>query len=163
LKAYDLPPDRLDRDLVLTFFWTFSAFECALKREGFLRAGRSANAEADWTAFGKSLRGRFGEIPSEDFHESVAALKVFAPRRQVVRHGELRWEPVARQADQSDEEHVLHLLKTARNNLFHGGKYPDGPVAEVARNNSLLQAALAVLEGCYLLHPSLTRWMDPAA
>jgi hypothetical protein len=161
--AYDLPPDGLDRDLVLAFFWRFSAFEYALKREGFLRAGRSANAEPDWTAFGKSLRGRFGEIASEDFHKSVDALIALAPRRQVVRHGELRWEPVARQAEQSDEEHVLHLLKTARNNLFHGGKYPDGPVDEVARNSSVLQAALRVLEGCYVLHPSLRRWMDPAA
>ncbi len=161
--AYDLPPDGLDRDLVLRFFWKFSAFECALKREGFLRTGRNDAAEPDWTGFGKSLRDRFPEIKSEDFHESIGTLKTLAPRRQVVRDGRLAWDPVSHATGESDEEHVLRLLKTTRNNLFHGGKYPDGPIDEVARNNAVLLAALGVLEGCYVLHPSLTRWLDPPA
>ena len=50
--TFRLPPTVLDRDLVLDFFWKFSVFECALKREGFLRVGRNDGAEPDWDGFG---------------------------------------------------------------------------------------------------------------
>lgn len=51
----------------------------------------------------------------------------------------------------SDEQYVIELLKTVRNNLFHGGKYPDGPVEEIARNREILRASLVVLAGFYHL------------
>ena len=58
---------------------------------------------------------------------------------------------------------MLRLLKTARNNLFHGGKYPDGPIEEVARDRDVLCAALAILDGLYELHDGVKRWIDEAA
>lgn len=57
----------------------------------------------------------------------------------------------------------LLLLRTVRNNLFHGGKYPDGPVDEIPRNKAILGAALAVLEGCFELHPGVARRIEEAA
>lgn len=45
--AYDATPDWLDRNLVLDFFWKFSVFECALKREGFLQMSRDGSAKPD--------------------------------------------------------------------------------------------------------------------
>ncbi len=159
---YDAPPDCIDRDLVLEFFWKFSVFECALKRERFLRVGRNDAAQPDWQRFGESIRGRFGEVRVDGFQEAVRALTEAAPRRQVVRNGQLGWDNLQRGPGESEEEFVLRLVKTARNNLFHGGKYPDGPVPEVARNRAILRAALRVLEGCYELHPGLARWVQAA-
>jgi hypothetical protein len=54
---YDAPPEWLGRELVLAFFWKFSVFECALRREGFVQPDRNDAARPDWDAFGKSLRG----------------------------------------------------------------------------------------------------------
>jgi hypothetical protein len=62
-------------------------------------------------------------------------------------NGELAWECVEQRADESDAAYMLHLLKTARNNLFHGGKYPDGPIFEIAWNREILRATLVVLDG----------------
>jgi len=155
---YDAPPDWIDRDLVLDFFWKFSVFECALKREGFLRDGGSDSAEPNWRKFGDSIRGRFGEVSAEGFQEAVRALTAASPCRQVVREGRLDWESLQRRPEESEEGFVLRLVRTARNNLFHGGKYPDGPIAEVARDKTILMAALRVLDGCYELHPGVAHW-----
>lgn len=155
--SYDAPPDWLDRELVLNFFWTFSVFECALKREGFLMSGWRDAVKPDWERFGKQIRGRFGEVRRDGFDSAVRTLLEASPRKQVVREGQLEWAPVDRRDGDSDEEYVLYLVKTVRNNLFHGGKYPDGSIKEVARDKKILEAALAVLRGCYELHPSIAR------
>jgi hypothetical protein len=159
--AYKLPADVIDKELVLEFFWRFSAFECALKREGFLRAS-SGWAEPNWKAFSRDIQGQFSGVATPEFHQAVAELKRLAPRRQIVVDGRLAWETVV-QGDKSDEAFTIDLLKTVRNNLFHGGKYPDGPVGEIARDRNILRAALAILDGCYELHAGLRRWMDEAA
>ena len=43
------------------------------------------------------------------------------------------------------------------------GKYPDGPIEEVARDRDILRAALAILDGCYEVHAGVKRWIDEAA
>ncbi len=161
--TFRLSPDVLDRDLVLDFFWKFSVFECALKREGFLKTGRNNGAEPDWDRFGGEVQGRFAQVAARGFAEAVAKLKLLAPQRQVVRGDRLGWAPIVQGPGESEAAHVLRLLKTARNNLFHGGKYPDGPIAEVARDRDILRSALAILDGCYELHDGVKRWIDEAA
>lgn len=150
---YGLPPGELDKEVV---------FECALKREGFLRTDGQA-AEPDWRRFGKSIQGRFQEVRLIDFRDAVRTLVKQSPRKQIVRDGMLRWKDIQRTKRESEEEFVLHLVKTVRNNLFHGGKYPDGPIAEVARDKRILVAALKVLDGCRELHPGIARWAQEAA
>lgn len=151
---HDPPIDKLGRKLVLEFFWRFSVFECSLKRGGFLRSGRREAAEPDWERFGKSIRGRFGEVRAKGFEAAVSTLKKASPCRQVARDGKLGWEPIAQEEGMCEEHFVLRLVRTVRNNLFHGGKYPDGPIEEVARDKAILNAALKVLEGCRELHES---------
>lgn len=163
LMLYDAPPDWLDRELVLGFFWRFSVFECALKREGFVQARQNETAQPDWNRFSKSIRGRFGDVRATGFRDALRDLKDTSPRRQVVRGGQLGWEAVEQQRGEAEEDFVLRLVRIARNNLFHGGKYPDGAIEEIARNKVILRAALAVLEGCYELHPGVARRIDDAA
>jgi len=93
----------------------------------------------------------------------VEKLRQLSPRRQVVRNGRLGWAPIVRQAGESDEVYVLRLLRASRNNLFHGGKYPDGPIDEVARDRDILRAGLTIPAGCYELHAGVKRWIHTAA
>ncbi len=160
--AFRLQPHALDGDLVLDFFWKFSVFECALKREGFLKSGRNNGAEPDWDGFGSKVRGRFEQVADPGFAEAVRKLKLLSPRRQVVSGDRLGWASIVQGTGESEEAYVFHLLKTARNNLFHGGKYPDGPVEEVAHDRDILRAAIAILDGCYELHKGVKMWIDEA-
>jgi hypothetical protein len=158
--SFDLPPRALDRELVLDFFWKFSVFEAALKRAGFLRTGRNSAAEPDWEAFAREVEGRFAV--ASGLAAAKEELRRLSPQRQVVRDGELGWEPVE-QKNESDDTFTIRLMRTVRNNLFHGGKYPDGPIAEIARNRKILRAALTVLDACYKAHAGVRRWVDQAA
>jgi len=162
--TFELGPEKLDRKLVLDFFWKFSVFECALKREGFLKAvGSNGSAEPDWGSFGKKIKGRFAQVPIPGFHKAVKRLKELDPKRQVVRDKKLVWKSIVRQDSESDEEYVLRLLKATRNNLFHGGKYPDGPVEEIAHDRDILRAALIILNGCYEMHTGIKKHIDEAS
>jgi hypothetical protein len=165
MRRYDVPPEWLDRDLVFQFFWRFSVFECALKREGFLRPARPSRdaAEPDWDGFARAIAGRFQEVRVSGFQEAAAALAADPPQRQVVRENRLAWAKVEQGPGESYEAFMLRILKTARNNLFHGGKYPDGPIDEIARNRAILRGALTILDGCYELHPGIARRASEAA
>jgi hypothetical protein len=146
---------------VFEFFWRFSAFECALKRSGYLT--NKGFAEADWKTFGEEIHGRFNTVQSRTFHEAVIKIRRLSPKRQINNNGQLGWRDVERENGESDEAYTLRLLKIVRNNLFHGGKYPDGTVFEIARNQEILRAALDVLEGCYALHSGIKLWIDEIA
>lgn len=161
--TFRLSAEALDRDLILEFFWKFSVFECALKRERFLKTGKNGAAEPDWDGFGHAINGRFARVHNPDFGKCVTELNRLAPQRQIVRDGRLGWSPVLRLDDDSDETYTLRLMRTARNNLFHGGKYPDGTIAEIARSRAILQSALAILDGCYEVHAGVRHWVDVAA
>jgi len=83
-------------------------FECALKREGFLRADRYNNAAlADWGRFGREIQGEFTKVSVPGFTKATEPLRKLSPRRQVVRDGRIGWEPI-RQNGQSDAEYTLH-------------------------------------------------------
>jgi hypothetical protein len=90
--SFPLPSDSLDRELVFEFFWKFSPFECALKRSGFLRKKKSA--EADWDGFGAQINGKFSTLGSPSFDEAVTKIKKLSPQRQMNNNGELAWEHV---------------------------------------------------------------------
>jgi hypothetical protein len=157
---YDARPDALDCDLVYKFFWQFSVFECALKREGFLKSRRDGSAWPDWDEFAKGISGSFSDVLSRDCQQAISVLTTAAPRKQVVVNGRLAWQ-VNKQGDgETFEAFVLRMVRTVRNNLFHGGKYPDGPIEEVARDRDLLRAGCHVLEECLKLHKGLARWAE---
>ena len=60
--TFRLSASALDRELVFDFFWKFSVFECALKREGFLRARGNGAAEPDWGRFGREIQRQFARV-----------------------------------------------------------------------------------------------------
>jgi hypothetical protein len=157
------PPAGLDRDLIFNFFWAFSVFECALKREGFAKARKNDSVEADWDCFSNFIRGQFATISEASFHEGVARLQRLAPRKQIFPNRKLDWEDQRRGDGKSHEAYTLRLLRTARNNLFHGGKYPYGDEIEIARNQDILRSALVVLGGVSRLHPGVKSWIDSYA
>jgi len=63
-------------------------------------------------------------------------------------------------------EEVLLSVRTVRNNVFHGGEFPDGPVAEPLRDERLVGDYLALLNAL-LVSPAIpeavTRYFAPEA
>jgi|SRR5208283_1038755 len=135
----ELPPEAAK------FFAFFGRFECALKKVGCLKsAEKGARAEAGWDKFAKSLGERFyGEV-----QESGKANLFWEnpPKKQIVgRGGSLGWKSIP----VKDVETLFDAVRRVRNNLFHGGKYPEpngGVIPDPARDAKLLSQAREVLE-----------------
>ncbi len=150
-------PPAEDRKLVLAFFTVFSRFEYALKTSGLVAEGRHREAAPDWNAFATELRGRFAAVHDKRFANACAYLRGAPPRRQVLIKGRLRWEDSHPRHGEYDERYLLRLVRTVRNNLFHGSKFPYGvgPDLDALRNRRLLEAGIAVLEQCLALSPKV--------
>ena len=137
---------RIDEDLLqqlphaaVTLFAVFSRFECALKRSGYHYG--DGDAKPNWEKFAAALGPDFFD---EVRNQGIAQVLIDnPPKKQVVQNGYVDWQP-ATQATNTTELFVY--IRRVRNNLFHGGKYPSGPVRDMSRDQELLLQSVAVLE-----------------
>ena len=128
------------RQLAWSFFVLFSRAEYALKRCGYIKKGKPA-AEADWDAFALSVK-----LPKEATDAALTYLREHAPRKQLQSEGELRWSPPIQQSGgEHDLVFICRCIAVVRNNLFHGGKFQDGPRYEPVRDQQVVQAASEAL------------------
>lgn len=128
-----------DRQLAWQFFVLFARTEYALKRCSFFKKDRRT-AEADWDAFALEI----STIPS-DAKIAAAYLCANPPRRQELVDGALHWSEIPHGEGERELVFVCRCIKTVRNNLFHGGKFQDGPIDEPIRDRKLLACASDVI------------------
>ncbi|OGQ17655.1 MAG: hypothetical protein A3C54_01165 [Deltaproteobacteria bacterium RIFCSPHIGHO2_02_FULL_60_17] len=104
----------------------------------------------------------FGTSTSVEFNEAVEYLCKQPPKKQIVIEGKLDWAAARQDQPESKSQYVLRLVRTVRNNLFHGGKFPEptGPIAESAGDQVLLKHGLSVLAGCVEMEPRLQPWFE---
>jgi hypothetical protein len=147
---------HLDRNLITEFFFVFSRFEYALKRTKFLKSDRD-HAETDWDAFAAKIKQHYDPNETPELARAVSYLLSSPPKRQIVEEDKsLGWEKDKGGNDTSIHR-VLVLVRRARNNLFHGGKYPLEPLPEPARDTQLLESSMIVLTACLGWHEEVRR------
>ena len=127
--------------LAFDFFFWFSRFEFALKENGYLKwRDVGKRAEPGWEAFIEQWHSQY--VASAE----AKALQDAKPERQIVAlNDELAWTPVSLKDCNSELAKVVRLLKTLRNNLFHGGKHGDTGWDNPKRTELLLASGVAVL------------------
>ena len=136
---------------VVEFFAVMSRFEYALKRCGFVRhlsndAGEAMGVGVTWRKLARQLKEEFATADhSPEVRTAIAYLVKHPPSRQLLRGESLVWEN-AQPVDAQSLESLLGAVYTVRNNLFHGGKYPHGPIADPARNEALLIRCLLIVD-----------------
>lgn len=150
----------MNRELLFDFFWIFSSMEYALKRLGFLKSNKGA-AFADWEMFAKEID--LMNVGASNVETAIDVLLKRPPKRQVVLDGKLAWKPRASRGSASGTWIVLCAVKDVRNNLFHGGKFPSGPIEEIERDIELISAAKIVLEACIEAYPGIREWLGSDA
>jgi len=152
-----------DPELVFHFFALFSRFEYASKRCKYLRTDSENRAEPNWKDYGDSLNGKFTEITDAGFKKAYDYLQHDPPKTQIVRGDKnLDWVEIVGKSKESEENYILRLVRTVRNNLFHGGKFPltHGPEPETARNQKLIKDSIEVLEQCLRLSPEVQKYFE---
>jgi hypothetical protein len=153
---------RLDKDLVLEFFFVFSRFESALKQASFLT--KKSYAAPDWTAFANSCNKEFEAEKCGEFLNAVRYLDENPPQRQVAETS--KGKMVLKFANEgkpkgSKSQVTFKRICCVRNNLFHGGKF-DPTINEVERNTSLLEHSLVILKRASRYDNKVWRYFRPS-
>lgn len=142
---------NIPKELTVEFLGTFARFEYALKRAGYVH-GDESQANPNWDRLGNELAAQDAAAVTTVI-ECCPYLINHPPMKQVLENGELAWK--VRGKAKSEIETILLSVRTVRNNVFHGGKFPTGPVAEPLRDESLIRDCLAVFQALLAL-PSLS-------
>ena len=116
----------------------------------------SPNAEPDWNRFARDHADKFQPNATPALKTAVQYFKGSPPRKQRHADGNLIWsEPIG----YDEKELVLVWLRlavrTVRNNLFHGGKFPGYPILDPSRDRSLIGNAIVILDACLKLDPTV--------
>jgi hypothetical protein len=159
-----------DEKLVLDFFVSFSRFEYALKRSGFVKGAgpsRPPGATPAWDTFGRAIDAHLSEYGEPTYAQAKAFLLASPPQKQVfVPPNNLAWKPNEQDDSESETQYLLRLVRTVRNNLFHGGKFPadSGGLIDsgALRNAKLLNAALVILTACRSIHEKVRNYYEEA-
>lgn len=138
--------NSVDRRLAWHFFVFFSRMEYALKRTPrYLK--NSPNAEPNWDRFGSDHDDQFRQVPSPRLELAVEYFEASPPRKQIQVEGRMGWsEPRRREANERQLTWLLLAIRTVRNNLFHGGKFPLIPMPDPSRDRDLLIHSLTILD-----------------
>jgi len=135
---------NVPRDLTLEFLAIFARFEFALKKAGYAQ-GDDSKVAPDWDSFARDV-AKFDAATLAPVLNGCQYLQQHPPKKQVLQNGVLHW--VARQATSGSAiGDVLLSVRTVRNNVFHGGKFPDGVITDPLRDEQLIRDCLAVLKG----------------
>jgi hypothetical protein len=130
------------KDIAFDFFYWFSRFEFALKENKFLkRDGAGDIAEPGWEKFIEQHKRTF-----QHTDESKKLLELNPKRQKVGENSDLEWRKVGLDDCGSDLCKVVRLLKTIRNNLFHGGKHGGEGWDDPERSKELLKVGKTILD-----------------
>lgn len=143
----------VDKDLVLEFLVAVSRMEYALKRAGFAKSRQDGFISICWKDFAKKIEKNFDATRSTQLLEAVEHLKTKSPKLQVISNKTLDWQPIKPKHEESELQFALRLVRTVRNNLFHGGKYP----MDVVRDPKLLKSCIVVLSECRKLNDTVKK------
>jgi hypothetical protein len=149
---------HMPANLACEFLAVFSRMEYALKVSGY--AIGTSKVDAWWDKFANDVEAGFNAVKGEDFLNAVGYISAAPPRKQILKDNVLTFTDQAIDKKQGTAQQVLLMVRTVRNNLFHGGKFlPDGE-QEIGRNERLVASSLIVLKRCVTLNDKVHQSYD---
>lgn len=143
---------HMPHELACEFLAVFSRFEYALKSTEYAY-GNEGKVEPWWDKFSNDIDGAFNKITEPEFLEATDYLLKSPPRKQALSNDRIIFNDQTIDNNQAKAHQVFKMIRTVRNNLFHGGKYlPNGEMEE-GRNKRLVESSLLILKSCVHLHP----------
>ena len=159
LYSYFDPTDP-DNITIANFFFVFSRIEYALNRARFT-THQNGKAQPAWDDFADKLDEVGCRLDaSPELKAAIKYLRSKPPKKQTVKNGNLSWK-LLEQQNETETQWLLLLVRRVRNNLFHGGKFPEdsgGEVEEPGRDRELMKNTLIVLNACLECHSEVKAW-----
>lgn len=142
---------HMEPEMVCTFLAVFSRMEYALKSTRFA-SGDERSVKPAWDAFANEVNEQFLRLDNQQLVDARNYLMTHPPRKQILVGHRVRFEEQNIDKKQAETQQILLMVRTVRNNLFHGGKYLPNGEQEVNRNQLLIQHSLTVLIACLELN-----------
>lgn len=145
---------NMPSELAIKLMASFTRAEYALKSTGYAD-GNESRVDPAWDRYANEIHEKFIEINDKEIDEASDYLLNNPPRKQILSSGRVAF--IERQIDhnQKSTQQLLLIVRSVRNNLFHGGKFlPEGEL-EAGRNQKLVETALLVLSACISLNPKV--------
>lgn len=147
---------HMPAELACEFLAVFSRMEYALKATVFATENEG-KVTAPWDRFANEIDEAFAQVTDEEFAAAVDYLLTHPPRKQVRKDGVLTFENQVIDENQRRAQQALLMVRTVRNNLFHGGKYLPAGEVETGRNRQLVECSLTILKHCIGLNELVGR------
>jgi len=125
--------------------------EYALKASGFA-VGNESRVDPAWDRFANEIDEKFLALDSEAAVEARIYLLTSPPRKQVLEGNQVTFKDQVIDENQRKTQQTLLMVRTVRNNLFHGAKHLPGGERQPGRNQKLVESALVILEACSALN-----------
>ena len=162
--------EHINRELLLNFFLTFSRFEYALKASNFFKrpnplannALKQHGAQPEWDRFAVSLRQTFQNDKNYQLREACEYIIESPPWKQIIINDAVAWESPIRPEHETDIEFILRMVRSIRNNLFHGAKFNNEDFEQKERTKKLLDCSLIILQECLSLSARVKETYDEA-
>ena len=137
----------MPHELVCDFLSVFSRVEYALKSTGFA-IGNHKKVDPAWDIFANEIDEKLFQIDNTELLQAIEYILENPPRKQVLENEQIIFINQTIDSSQKRTQQLLLMIRTIRNNLFHGGKYlPDGEI-EAGRNEFLVNCSLTILQNC---------------
>ena len=150
---------HMPADLACEFLAVFSRMEYALKATRYASENEGKVA-ACWDRFANDIDEAFRQVADNEFIGAVDYLLTHPPRKQVRQNGVLTFQNQAIDRNQRRAQQALLMVRTVRNNLFHGGKHLPNGELERGRNYELVRHSLIVLRHCVQLNELVRQCYD---
>jgi len=138
---------HIPHELACNFLSVFSRIEYALKSTGFA-IGDNKSVEPAWDIFANEIDEKLFQINDTELQQAIEYILENPPRKQVIENERIIFINQTIDSSQKNTQQLLLMIRTVRNNLFHGGKYlPDGEI-EAGRNEFLVNYSLIILRNC---------------
>ena len=138
---------HMEPEIAIEFIAVFSRMEYALKSTKFA-TGHEKRVDAAWDCFANKYDEKLLAIDEPDLKEAMKFLLTEPPRKQVLQDSKVSFIDQVIDDKQKKTQQLLLMVRTVRNNLFHGGKYLPTGENEVGRNQKLVESSLIVLSCC---------------
>lgn len=129
-----------DIKLTTKFSFIFSRFEYAVIRSGFFHVN---TGKVNWDIYLNTVIDSFSINSTAELESSCNYLLNNPPNKRTTDdNGNLIWETMNFQDNMHNLRKIMFCLRTIRNNLFHGNKYPfDG-----VRDRGLIKKSLVIID-----------------
>ncbi len=146
---------KVTPQLICNFLAIFSRIEYSLKATIKYADDRRTKVDPAWDRFANQINENFLRIEDEELKGAIDYLKNNPPQKQILSESKLVFKNQEIDTSQKLTQQILLMVRTVRNNLFHGGKYHEN-IED--RDELLIKHSLKVLSECIKLDQDVYRF-----